>query len=62
MCYFKIFIVVTKLARLTTRCSEPGHIKCLAAVVDLPSSSCLHRDRVLLAQRAVAELSRYAHY
>jgi hypothetical protein len=44
--------------RLTSRCSDPGHINCLAAGVDLPTSSPLPRARVLTSQRAVAELGR----
>ncbi len=35
-----------------------GRIKCLAAGVDLPTSSLLPRARVLTRQLAVAELNR----
>jgi len=44
--------------RLTSRCSEPGPINCLAAGVDSFSSSQFSRARVLTSQPAVAELGR----
>jgi hypothetical protein len=44
--------------RPTNRCSGPPTIKCLAAGVDLPTTSPLPRARVLTRQLAAAELSR----
>jgi hypothetical protein len=46
--------------RLTSRCSGPPTIKCLAAGVDTSSSLHCRRARVLNRRRAAAELGRYA--
>ena len=44
--------------RPTNRCSEPGHIKCLAAGGQAMKRTRALRARVLRGQRAVAELNR----
>ncbi len=64
--FYGVCLPLPRLRNCTPRPLSPnkslqrtaGHIKCLAAGVDLPASSQLPRARVLTRQLAVAELNR----